>query len=55
MTAGPADAWSRNAPSHRAIETSGPALQSKGPNSMKRLPRDLCRQEFGEQVIIIGL
>jgi hypothetical protein len=34
---------------------SRPALQCKGPNSMNCLPRDLCRQEFGEQIIVIGL
>jgi len=36
-------------------KTSSPASQFKGPNSIYCLPRDLCRQEIGEQIIVIGL
>src|SRR3954447_22846535 len=34
-------------------KTSSPALQSKGPNSMNCLPRDLFGKEIGEQIIVI--
>ena len=55
MTAGPAGGRSRTCPNDRTIEDIEPGLTVKGLNSMNCLPRDLCRQEFGEKIIVIGL